>query len=229
MRERDIEAFLATLRADLHTSLPGRAAHARMAPRPRSGPLQPQDPRDDTRRGGVLVLFYPHQNRLWLPFILRATYHGVHSGQVSFPGGGFEPDDADLMATALREAYEEIGVAPESVQLLGLLSTLYIAPSNFLVQPVLGYTPTRPEFHLDPYEVADLIEVPVADLLDPTNVGQEARRLRDDRMADVPFFAIQGHVIWGATAMILSELLALPAMQSFSVQTRKTPQSKPST
>jgi 8-oxo-dGTP pyrophosphatase MutT (NUDIX family) len=204
--------FLAALRTDLQAPLPGRKAQGSMAPQLRVGPPRAEEPGDDARRGAVLTLFYPHDDRLWLPFILRATYNGVHSGQISFPGGGQEPDDATLIDTALRETYEEIGVSPESVQVLGQLSTVYIPPSNFLVQPVVGYTPTRPDFHTDPYEVADLIEVELADLLNPANRRRETRPLHDRRLADVPFFAVGEHIIWGATAMILGELLALPAL-----------------
>lgn len=204
--------FVARVRADLDAPLPGRRAHARMAPRPQEGPMREETPRPDARRGGVLALFYPHAGRLWLPFIQRPTYNGVHSGQISFPGGGLEPDDDSLIATALREAYEEIGVPPATVQVLGQLSPIYIPPSNYLVQPVIGYTPTRPAFHLDPYEVEDLLEVPLDDLLDPHNQRQEVRPLRDARLADVPYFAVQARVIWGATAMILAELTDLPAL-----------------
>ncbi|MEX1018282.1 MAG: CoA pyrophosphatase [Litorilinea sp.] len=209
----DPAEFLAALRADLNAPLPGRAAHARMAPRPQVGPPRAEDPRADARQGAVLALFYLHKGRLWLPFILRATYNGVHSGQISFPGGGLEPHDDNLIETALRETHEEIGVPPASIQVLGELSPIYIAPSNFLVQPVIGFTSDRPTFHLDPYEVAELMEVELADLLNPRNQRQEVRPLRDERLADVPYFAIHERAIWGATAMILAELTALPALR----------------
>lgn len=212
----DYAALLAALRSELRAPLPGRAAHARMAPRPQVGPPREEEPRADARQGGVLALLYPHAGRLWLPFILRATYNGVHSGQISFPGGGLEPDDDGLVDTALREAYEEVGIDPASVQVLGELSPLYIPPSNFLVQPVLGFTHDRPRFRLDPYEVAELLEVPLADLLNPRNHREEVRPLRDERLADVPYFAVQERVIWGATAMILAELTALASLRDFA-------------
>jgi 8-oxo-dGTP pyrophosphatase MutT (NUDIX family) len=110
--------------------------------------------------GGVLVLFYEQQGRLHLPLIQRPTYEGVHSGQVALPGGGRENSDADLTATALREAYEEIGVPPGEVTVLGRLTKLYIHPSNYVVTPTVAWTPQRPAFRLDPYEVAALLEVP---------------------------------------------------------------------
>ena len=129
---------------------------------------------------------------------------------MSLPGGRQEPGDADPTATALREAQEEIGVAPTTVAVIGSLSTLYIAPSNSLVLPVVGCTDARPAFVTDPYEVAQLIEAPLRDFLNPANYRTETWEF-PNRQASVPIFGVQNQVIWGATAMILGELLALPA------------------
>ncbi len=207
--------FLHRLRAALAEPLPGRTAQYQMAPQPRpSGELPYDQPRADTRRGGVLVLFYPHNGQLHLPLILRPTYNGVHSGQVGLPGGGFEEEDGDLVRTALREAYEEVGVLPDDVTVLGQLSPLYVYASNYLVHPTVAWAPARPEFKVDPYEVAMLLEVSLVELLDPGRRQREEWQLRD-RVADVPFFLVQGQKIWGATAMMLSELLALPVIASW--------------
>lgn len=211
--------FLQQLRRDLAAELPGRAAQHQMAPLPRPNGAFPYDqPAPDARRGGVLVLFYPYAGRLYLPLILRPTYNGVHSGQVGFPGGGYEPGDDDLVHTALREANEEVGVRGDQVEILGQLSPLYIFASNYLVQPTVGWTPARPAFHTDPYEVERLVETPVSELLDPANVRVEEWELRS-RVATVPFFLVQGQRIWGATAMMLAELLAIPALQTFAQRT----------
>jgi 8-oxo-dGTP pyrophosphatase MutT (NUDIX family) len=200
--------FIDCLAQILHEPLPGREAHQIMAPLPRPGWEADFQPPAPPRQGGVLVLFYPHLQELHLPLILRPTYDGVHSGQVGFPGGGQDTLDPDLTATALREAYEEIGVEPSSVQILGQLSKLYIAPSNYEVTPTVGWVPERPHFRTDPYEVAQLLEAPLSALLDPANRHEEEWQLRD-RKARVPFFSVCEQTIWGATAMILSELLAL--------------------
>jgi 8-oxo-dGTP pyrophosphatase MutT (NUDIX family) len=212
------EPFLRQLRHDLAGDLPGQIAQYQMAPQPRPNGALPYDqPRPDARRGGVLILLYPRQRdeeddwAVHLPLILRPTYNGVHSGQVALPGGGFEEGDGDLTGTALREAYEEIGAPADQLMLLGQLSPLYVFVSNYLVFPTVAWTPNPPGFRIDPYEVAQLLETPLVDLLNPANRQREERALRD-RMADVPFFAVQGQKIWGATAMMLSELLALPAM-----------------
>jgi 8-oxo-dGTP pyrophosphatase MutT (NUDIX family) len=204
--------FLAALRHDLQQPLPGPTAQFGMAPIPRPGGEETDPPLPDARQSSVLVLFYPYEETVYFPLILRPTYPGVHSGQVGLPGGGREEGDADLVATALRESHEEIGAPPETVAVLGLLSPLYVRPSNNMVQPVVGWTPTRPDFQIDPHEVALLIEAPLLDFLDPVNRYAEVWQLRD-RTAEVPYFGVQGQVIWGATAMMLGELLALPAIQ----------------
>ena len=214
MSER-FEPFLHQLRHDLEGPLPGKEAQYRMAPRPRPGGEFRDRPAVDARRGGVLMLFYPRQDKVHLPLILRPKYGGVHSGQVGLPGGGQEVIDADLTATALREAYEEVGVRQESVTVLGWLSELFVSASNYLVQPVVGWTDFRPRFHLDPYEVAALIEAPLVDFLKAENRHEEEWRLRN-RDIMVPFYQIEGQIIWGATAMMLSELLALPAVRQLA-------------
>ena len=114
------EPFFRQIRHDLGGPLPGKEAQMGMAPlfRARSGESY-DTLRPDARRGGVLALFYPQRDQLYIPLILRPTYTGVHSGQVGFPGGGFDPLDTDLTATALREAYEEVGVHPDEVTVLG--------------------------------------------------------------------------------------------------------------
>ncbi|MCE7988946.1 MAG: CoA pyrophosphatase [Caldilinea sp. CFX5] len=206
--------FIDQVAHDLQGPLPGRTAQYRMAPQPRPG-AEPYDQIPaDARRGGVLVLFYPVDDQPYLPLILRPTYDGVHSGQVGFPGGGQEAGDPDITATALREAHEEIGIALEPITIMGQLSPLYVFASNYLVQPTVAWMAQPPRFHIDQREVAALIETPLAALLDPANYQREPWQLRD-RTVDVPFFRIQNQTIWGATAMMLSELLTLPAMTLF--------------
>lgn len=206
------EPFLRQMRIDLAHPLPDREAQQRMAPRPRFNSSTRNEPGPETRQGGVLILFYPHQGQVFFPLILRPTYSGVHSGQVGLPGGGYEEIDNDIAETALRETYEEVGVHPSQVTLLGPLTSLYVYASDYLVQPFIGWTDYRPEFHPDPYEVAKLIQAPMAEFLDPRNHHEEMWQLRNHDVL-VPFFAVQEQVIWGATAMILSEMLALPAVR----------------
>lgn len=206
--------FVRQLHADLAAPLPGRDAQFRMAPRPlraRPGPSRYEVAPPDARRGGVLACFYPWQGTVYLPFILRPEYNGVHSSQVAFPGGGFEAGDGDLTQTALREAYEEVGVHSGQVKVLGTLTPLYVYASNYLVLPTVAWCDERPPFRVDPYEVAALIETPLAELLEPLHRREEEWDLRGERFR-VPYYLVQEHTIWGATAMMLSELLALPAL-----------------
>lgn len=211
-RRARLHALRESLRSELAAPLPGREAQYRMMPRPRAGMTFRGEPGADARQGGVLVLIYLYEERPHVAMILRPTYAGVHSGQVAFPGGGKEPGDADLTVTALREAYEETGIVPDQVDVLGYLSPLFVVASNYLVLPTVGWSDMRPEFRPDPYEVAQMVEAPLADLLDAAHLRREEWTLRGHRV-EVPFFAVAGQRIWGATAMMLSELLALSAVQ----------------
>jgi 8-oxo-dGTP pyrophosphatase MutT (NUDIX family) len=204
--------FITALQHDLQQPLPGRAAQYNMAPQPRPGAELDDTSHPTARRSSVLILFYPYADTVYFPLILRPTYPGVHSGQIGLPGGGFEAGDHDLIHTALREANEEVGVDARQVNVLGQLTNLYIRPSNNLVLPVVGWTAERPDFIPDPREVALLIEASLLEFLDPANLRTEVWEFAA-RTANVPFFGVQNQTVWGATAMILGELLALPAMR----------------
>lgn len=204
MIDTTFHTFTEQLRNRLKEPLPGEVAHARMASaaRYRLG----IKPNERTRRSAVLICFYPYQHSIFLPLILRPQYDGVHAGQMAFPGGRMERIDENLTRTALREAQEEIGIRVSDVKVLGLLTELFIPPSNFYVQPVVGVLPYRPEFYPDPREVEAVIEVNLETLYDETIVGDSQVEVRG-MLVDAPFYQIQGHRVWGATAMMVSELL----------------------
>ncbi|MBD2704338.1 CoA pyrophosphatase [Spirosoma sp. BT702] len=204
MIDTSFHAFTEDLRQRLQRPLPGEAAHRKMASsnRYRMG----IKPNERTRRSAVLICFYPYQQSVYLPLILRPQYDGVHAGQMAFPGGRMERFDENLVRTALREAQEEVGIRVSDVKVLGLLTELYIPPSNFFVQPVVGVLPYCPDFYPDPHEVEAVIEVDLETLLDETIVGDSQIEVRGV-MVDAPFYQIQGHRVWGATAMMISELL----------------------
>ena len=154
----------------------------------------------------VLALFYPNNNNnTSLLLTKRASYNGPHSNQISFPGGKIEKSDNNLSQTALRETFEEVGVSQEKVEILREITNVYIPPSNFLVTPFIGITKTKPMFKVNS-EVAEIIEISFLDLLDDNNVG--TIQITNSYMKEtlVPSFNINGSVIWGATAMILSEI-----------------------
>jgi 8-oxo-dGTP pyrophosphatase MutT (NUDIX family) len=158
------------------------------------------------RLSGVLVLLFCNDQELTLVLTRRRDDLPAHAGQVSFPGGRHEPPETLLM-TALRETEEEIGIAPESLQILGALTPLYIPPSDFEVHPFVAWyhNGQRPFFTPSPDEVAELLEVPLAHLFDPATLVEE-RWLFQGHEIDVPYFDVEGHKVWGATAMMLSEL-----------------------
>jgi 8-oxo-dGTP pyrophosphatase MutT (NUDIX family) len=163
-------------------------------------------PPEDAKQSSVLILFYPMAGNIGLVLMLRPEYRGIHSGQISLPGGRYEETDESLIYTALREAKEEIGIDPGQVQIIGQLTEMYIPPSNFMVTPIVGYQATKPHFTADPKEVAEIIEIGVDDLLDDRNKQMKKMKLSLGFSIKVPSFCINDHIIWGATAMILNEL-----------------------
>lgn len=200
----------ARLRRGLAGSLPGRDAQMRLAPEPRVG-WDPYAVPEGLRDAAALVLIYPHHGRLHLPLTVRGGGLRHHTGQVSLPGGAVDAGES-VEAAALREAAEEVGVDPAAVDTVGRLTPLHIPVSGFLLHPVVGLSAVRPTFQPHTWEVARLLEVPVERLLDPASVGREVRTLNRAGVAhdvDVPFFDIEGEKVWGATAMVLAELLAV--------------------
>jgi 8-oxo-dGTP pyrophosphatase MutT (NUDIX family) len=158
------------------------------------------------REAAVLALFYPKRSHLTLLLIQRPEYPGHHSGQIGLPGGSIEPADASPLHAALREAREEVGLNGSDVQVLGDLDPIYVQVSNFMVQPYVAWSPTRPRFRPDPVEVAGIVEAPLAALLDPAGL-QEEERLLGDGWQIVPYFRVGRHRVWGATARILDQFL----------------------
>jgi len=159
------------------------------------------------KQSAVLALFYPsvdHQTKFAL--IHRKAYNGVHSAQISFPGGKVEENDLDLEYTAKRETHEEIGVAPEHVIIVKELTKIYIPPSNFAVQPFIGLLNETPNFILQETEVEELLEVSLKDFINGDNVVTKTVSTSYNREVDVPAYLFNGHIVWGATAMMLSEV-----------------------
>ena len=210
--EEDVDSFgtlIGQLEKRFGSALPGRDAQMKMASLRRLKDGIPLEPPPGARQAGVLVLLYPVKEIPYIVLIQRIEYEGVHSGQISFPGGERERQDRTDIDTALREAWEETGISPGEVNILGHLSKLYIPPSNFLVTPVVGYSIRRPDFVADPSEVQGIIEMDLR-LLRQREVIQEKQIVvnRDYRVTAPCYFA-DGHIIWGATAMILCEFLEM--------------------
>jgi 8-oxo-dGTP pyrophosphatase MutT (NUDIX family) len=197
------------LRQRLAGPLPGLEAQMRMAPRPRTWP-EPGDDHAVLRPAAALLLLYPHREAWHVPLTVRSAALRSHTGQISLPGGRVDVGES-FEAAALREAHEEIGVAPGDVEVLGDLTPVHIWVSRHLLHPVVGVTRARPEFRLHAPEVDRLIELPVAALVAPQAVQweQRARTRPPLGVMDVPYFDLDGARCWGATAMVLAEFAAL--------------------
>jgi len=205
----DFEQLIRILEVKLGQPLPGQSAHLKMSPQPVDFRRFEPVVSPDHRKSGVLILFYPDGDRPFFPLIKRPEYLGVHSGQVSFPGGKMEQGDADIIDTALREAEEEVGISRSDVKVIGRLTDLFIPTSKFLVSPVLGFCAQRPKFIPEEKEVSRVISTDFLMLLDPEVRKQKNLKFGQNYSLETPYFDIEGEMVWGATAMILSELLHL--------------------
>lgn len=199
----------ARLRRSLAGTLPGHDAFLELSgyKRPDLEAARRADP--PPRESAVLALIYPKEGIAHTLLMLRPTYDGVHSGQVSFPGGRREPGDADLRRTAFREFAEETGAVADA-EVLGTLTPVYIPPSRSLVTPYVAIADALGPFAPDPREVAALIEAPLEQLLRDDILKRREQFIGImGRAVEIPYFDVQGRVVWGATAMMIAELREL--------------------
>ena len=202
--------FVTRLREALSKPLPGVDAQMRMAPSPRLG-WDPLKFPEGASNGAALLLVYPHDETLHIALTVRGSGMRNHTGQVSLPGGRVEEGET-FEAAALREASEEIGIDPNTIELLGRLTPIHIPVSGFVLHPIVGFTPMRPAFQRAEWEVARIIEAPVSLLADPAVAKREIRTrvvAGQSGDVDVPYFDIDGEKVWGATAMVLAEFCAI--------------------
>lgn len=204
----NFDKFLVSISKIENIPLPAEPSQFKMSPPFRLELLEQQkEAIKKAKRAGVLALFYPDlKQQTTLVLILRKTYKGVHSAQVGFPGGKLEKQDSSLKAAALRETYEEIGVPIHQIRVLRQLTEVYIPPSNFYVQPFMGISKTTPIFTKQDDEVEAVIEVPLQHFFDERVVTSKKVSTSYKVNVEVPAFKLNGHVVWGATAMILSEI-----------------------
>lgn len=199
--------FITDLSNKLQQPLPGQEAQFKMAHLARRNAVPPPP---NARQAAVLALFFPKNTDWHLVFIERdsSNPNDRHGGQISFPGGKYEESDTNLQYTAIREAHEEVGVHPEKVEIIGELTDLYIPVSNFKVNPFVGFVDYTPTFQPQVEEVSDVLEVPFELLRDYSIQKTTDLRIANNiTLRGVPYFDIFGKVLWGATAMMLSELL----------------------
>jgi 8-oxo-dGTP pyrophosphatase MutT (NUDIX family) len=199
-----LEFFINTIKTELKKRLPGFEAQRKMAPSLRL-PIGSLNQNKVPKLSSVMIIFYPEKGKINTIFIKRKEDGKAHGGQVAFPGGKFEISDENLMHTAIRETFEEIGVEIPKNQVIGSLTPLFIPISNFEVSPFIAYLKTPPVYILSDKEVEKIITVE-ADILFNNNNKGEKLITRNNLEITAPFFRANGDIIWGATAMILSEL-----------------------
>jgi 8-oxo-dGTP pyrophosphatase MutT (NUDIX family) len=193
------------LSEELKNPLPGIEFHMKMLPEGRPLTVYGGNERKDAAVA-ILLCKINGKDQFELILIKRTEYDGHHSGQVSFPGGKADRTDSDLLHTAIRETFEEIGVHIKPADLIGTLTPLYIQVSKFMVYPFIFYQSNIPEFSLDTQEVQYIIHYNVAALFDDKLIQTTPLNIRES-LINVPYYAIAGEIVWGATAMILSELV----------------------
>jgi 8-oxo-dGTP pyrophosphatase MutT (NUDIX family) len=203
----DFQEFLKHVPKFLEVSLPAREAHFKMVPFERLESLKNQNLGSfNPKTASVMMLLYPKNGKTHLVLIVRNSYEGIHSAQIALPGGKFELNDENYLNTALRETHEEIGIHPENIQIIRAFTQLYIQASNFLVYPFLGFCQEEVNFIPDETEVAQIIELPIADFLKDDLIVNTTMSTSYAKNIEIPAFKINEHIVWGATAMMLSEL-----------------------
>ena len=192
-----------------NTELGGTADQNIMVPNERRVLTTSQSVLDKAKKAAVLALFYPNQNgHTCLALTLRPNYSGTHSSQVSFPGGKQEVKDRNLEETALRETFEEIGIEPAEIETIRKITNVYIPPSNFLVTPFIGIAKNKLKF-IKNHEVEKMIEVPIKDLLNDSFLAIDTKKTFYAEKVGIPYFNFDNQMVWGATAMIISEIKEL--------------------
>lgn len=204
MKKQNFSSSIENIQENFKKELPGEKAHQIMEAL--SAKYLTLKPTEKTLKSAVLMLLYPIDNEVYFPLILRNSYDGFHSNEIGFPGGRFEISDENLIQTALREAQEEIGINLNEVKILGTLTEIYIGPSDFNVLPVVGYLPYRPDFVPDSREVQQIFELKLDYFSDPSIVGCSEISIPGD-LVTTPYYEVNGHKVWGATAKIILELL----------------------
>jgi 8-oxo-dGTP pyrophosphatase MutT (NUDIX family) len=199
------DALVAAVAAGL-ARLPGVEAQLRMAPQPRGG-WKPGFAPDQARPAAALLLLFPVEGRAVILLTKRSPHLPAHAGQVSLPGGAVDPGES-IEDAALREAEEEVGLAPSEVGLVGRLTPLHIPVSGFVLHPVVGVAAARPPMRPEPGEVDRIIEAPVAHVLDPARHHRVQRAIGAYEF-EMPYFDLDGEQVWGATAMVLAEFAAV--------------------
>lgn len=187
----------------IEKSLPGKRAHLKMIPKDRTL-IDPEKNSSKYIESAVLMLLFNDEDKLCFCFIKRSHKLKYHPGQISFPGGKIEKGEYDFSITALREAYEEIGLDTNKIEIIGNISNVYIPVSNFMIYPVLAFSENKPILNANESEVDEIIFLPVNDFFNPVNITEEIVKTGNS-LIKTPCFKINDYIIWGATAMLVNE------------------------
>lgn len=199
--------FSLHLKQQLEAELPGEAAHVRMAPISRSLSSIARAKAEVYRESAVAIILFEDAGEQRIVLIQRQQYEGRHGGQVSFPGGKKDEEDRGLLETAIRESYEEIGVMLRKEEFIGKLTPVFIPVSSFHVEAHVFYLERKPEFRKDEREVEAVFTIRIEELLDDTRILHTDIPLGNNmHLRNVPYFALENKIIWGATALMLNEL-----------------------
>jgi 8-oxo-dGTP pyrophosphatase MutT (NUDIX family) len=203
----DFSDFLKYVPKIKQEKLLAEEAHLKMVPFERILEVEKNNiPSNNPRKAAVMMLIYPKNDKSHLALIVRNTYPGVHSAQIGFPGGKVEIEDESLIHTALRETHEEIGIHPDKIEVIKTFTAVFIPPSNFIVAPFLGISHAELEFIEQEEEVAGIIEFPLLDFMNDETIVNKIMDTSYGNNIEVPTFKINEHYVWGATAMMMSEL-----------------------
>jgi 8-oxo-dGTP pyrophosphatase MutT (NUDIX family) len=208
LNKNQMHNFVEFLTKRLQADLPGNTAHQLMMAK-QIGQQFRMSHDKPPRKGGVMIALYEEEGKLYFPLTQRPNYVGVHGGQVSLPGGKMEEEDEDLIATAIRETYEEIGIQINRDQVIGTLSDLNVTASNFIVRPVVCFLSEKPIFNMDPREVEQIFTAELNHLSDHKTLKEKELTVGPNIRLKAPYYDIEEKIVWGATSMILSEFVAL--------------------
>ena len=214
MLQSDLNNTKERLIETLKRELPGERAQRLMLPQGRQ--LYPSTDTKGIIQSSVLMLLFPYNKKINTCLIQRPSTMRNHAGQIAFPGGRYEEEDIDVRTTALREIQEEIGITEDKIEIIGRLTDIYVPPSNFLISVFVGYLAEKPQYKMDEREVAEIIEIPFNDFYKSGVIKQKDFYVNSLLAAsNAPYFDVTNAEIWGASAMVISELLDVLQLQEF--------------
>ncbi|MBN1819264.1 MAG: CoA pyrophosphatase [Prolixibacteraceae bacterium] len=210
---KEQENIIQKLKLAITGKLPGKISHVKMLPPGRQLEILPED-KSFLKKSSVLIILYPDKTAINCILIKRPANMKNHAGQIAFPGGEIDKSDKNAFEAALREANEEVGIDPGSIEIIGQLSEFYVHISSFLIFPYIGWCNKTPDLSPNRNEVDKIIDFPLSNYISDNKASCCNIQTVTGNL-NVPCYKYKGEIIWGATAMILTELLDLLRLNSF--------------